>query len=196
MIKASKILIWVGMIIQFYLIYPIFVGWFALKKIDEAASRDDLQTMGIITAVFCSALGGVLMLCIKDEELNEKKSFGSPIIQKCKELITTYESPLLAGEQSCLNNAIKKIKVSLGESSQPMENIEEKAHFLICVTCFNMLSSGEYHIIYGSLNPFTSSAIMKVYKKSAEWLLNNGCFTQEEFDTHNKDLRNNIATVG
>ena len=67
---AAKVFIWIGMILQFFLIYPIVLGIFALKKINSATSKDELQTQGIFTTLFCSLLGGIFMLCIKDEELN------------------------------------------------------------------------------------------------------------------------------
>ena len=69
--KAAKVFIWVGMILSFYLIYPIIVGAIALKKIDTARSRDELVGMGIITILFCSTLGGVFMLLLNDEQLAE-----------------------------------------------------------------------------------------------------------------------------
>ncbi len=71
--STAKIFIWIGMIIQFYLIYPIIVGVIALKKIDESKTKSDLQLMGILTAILCSLLGGIFMLCIKDDELIEKE---------------------------------------------------------------------------------------------------------------------------
>ena len=69
MSKAAKIFIWIGMIIQFFLIFPIVIGVLALNKINQAKSKNELQTLGVLTTLFCSALGGVFMLCIKDEEL-------------------------------------------------------------------------------------------------------------------------------
>ena len=71
--QATKVFIWIGMILQFFLIYPIVVGIFALKKLKEATSKDDLKSMGIITALFCSLIGGICMLNIKDEELVTNK---------------------------------------------------------------------------------------------------------------------------
>ncbi len=69
---ASKVFIWIGMVLTFYLIFPIVVGVLALTKIGEAKSKEELKTMGILTALFCSTLGGIFMLCIKDEELTPK----------------------------------------------------------------------------------------------------------------------------
>lgn len=69
--KASKVFIWLGMIFQFFLIYPIVIGVLALKKINRASTREELQTFGIITTLFCSLLGGVFMLCIENEDLKD-----------------------------------------------------------------------------------------------------------------------------
>ena len=66
---SAKVFIWIGMILGGIVIFPIVVGCFALSKINNAKSRDELQTMGILTTLFCSLLGGIFMLCIKDEEL-------------------------------------------------------------------------------------------------------------------------------
>ena len=66
---ASKIFIWMGMILGGVLIFPIVVGILALKKINRAQSFQELQTMGVLTLLFCSFLGGIFMLCIKNEEL-------------------------------------------------------------------------------------------------------------------------------
>lgn len=67
--QTAKVFIWLGMIFQCVLIYPIVIGILALKKIDEAQSTDELKTLGIITTLFCSLLGGLFMLEIKNEEL-------------------------------------------------------------------------------------------------------------------------------
>ena len=68
---ATKVFIWIGMIIGFILIYPLVVGIFALNKLEEAESSKDLQTMGVLTLLFCSLLGGIFMLSIKDFEKRE-----------------------------------------------------------------------------------------------------------------------------
>lgn len=63
---AAKVFIWIGMILQFFLIYPIVIGIFALKKLDNPSSSSDLQTWGLLTVFFCSPIGGILMLSVKD----------------------------------------------------------------------------------------------------------------------------------
>ena len=87
----AKVFIWIGMIIQFFLIYPIVLGVLALKKINSATSSDELKTLGIFTTLFCSLLGGVFMLCIKDDELNGTicTSANGVVVYKKKHI--TYE---------------------------------------------------------------------------------------------------------
>lgn len=72
--QSAKVFIWIGMILQFFLIYPIVVGVLALKKIDESTSKEDLKTLGIFTLFFCSLIGGIFMLNIKDEELSNSSN--------------------------------------------------------------------------------------------------------------------------
>jgi len=67
---SAKVFIWIGMVVQFFLIYPIVIGIFALKKIEESSAKEELQTFGLLTTFFCSFLGGIFMLNIKEDELN------------------------------------------------------------------------------------------------------------------------------
>ena len=66
---AAKIFIWIGMILQFFLIYPIIVGIIALRKIDDAYSASELKGIGVATLFLCSVLGGILMLCMSNSSL-------------------------------------------------------------------------------------------------------------------------------
>lgn len=67
---AAKIFIWIGMIFGAIGIIPLVIGIFALKKINSAKTKDDLTGWGIATVIFCSTLGGILMLCIPENELD------------------------------------------------------------------------------------------------------------------------------
>ena len=87
----AKVFIWIGMIIQFFLIYPIVLGVLSLKKINSATSSNELQTLGIFTTLFCSLLGGVFMLCIKDDELNGAISASNNGVVVYKKKHITYE---------------------------------------------------------------------------------------------------------
>ncbi len=71
--SAAKVFIIIGMILMFFLVFPVVVGFIALKRIDEATSVSELKTISILTLIFCSTIGGILMLSMKDEDLNNKK---------------------------------------------------------------------------------------------------------------------------
>lgn len=66
---AAKVFIILGMILQFYLIFPIIVGAIALSKLNAARAKSELTGIGICTLLLCSLLGGIFMLCISDAEL-------------------------------------------------------------------------------------------------------------------------------
>ncbi len=91
--KAAVVFIWVGMIMQFFLIYPIVVGALALKKLKSANTKNDLQTMGIITTFFCSLLGGIFMLCIPEEEFLGLTHDNKVLITKSKVEVNISENP-------------------------------------------------------------------------------------------------------
>ena len=59
------------MCLTFYLVYPVILGIFAIKKLDNAKSTSELKTWGILSMFFVSTLGGIFMLCVRDDELSE-----------------------------------------------------------------------------------------------------------------------------
>lgn len=67
---AAKVFIIIGIVLEFYLIVPLIVGVIALKKLKRAQNKDELVTIGVLTLIFCSMVGGILMLCIPEEDLN------------------------------------------------------------------------------------------------------------------------------
>ena len=68
-IPASLLfLIFVAYAICIGIILPIY----ALKRIDTAKSKKDLQVWGIIILIFSNLVAGILILLIDDEELNGK----------------------------------------------------------------------------------------------------------------------------
>ena len=66
---AAKVFIILGMIFSFYMILPLIFGFIALKKLKTATKRDELTVIAILTLLFCNVIGGILMLCLKDEDL-------------------------------------------------------------------------------------------------------------------------------
>ena len=66
---AIKVLTIIGMVVGCWWIVPIIVGIFVLKKLEEAKTKSELTTMAILNLLFCNTIAGILMLCIKDEDL-------------------------------------------------------------------------------------------------------------------------------
>lgn len=67
---AAKVFIIIGIVTGFWLIVPLIVGIIALKKLESASSHSELVGIGVVTLIFCSLLGGLFMLLVKDEDLN------------------------------------------------------------------------------------------------------------------------------
>ena len=80
--QAAKIFIIIGMVCQFWLIFPIIVGMMALKKIDTAQSKSELTGTAIATLILCNMIGGILMLCINEKEFpagqQQQMQYGQP----------------------------------------------------------------------------------------------------------------------
>ncbi len=66
---AAKVFIILGMICGFWTILPLIFGIIALKKLKTATKKEELTTSAVLTLLFCNLIGGILMLCLKDEDL-------------------------------------------------------------------------------------------------------------------------------
>jgi hypothetical protein len=51
----------------------MIVGIIALENLKTATSKKDLTTIGILTLIFSSLVGGILMLCLTDDDLKDNK---------------------------------------------------------------------------------------------------------------------------
>lgn len=69
--KAAKIFIIIGMICGFIGILPIVFGCIALKKM-----KTEKPSTGLCVCVllFCNLLGGIFLLCSKEEEYIAKQN--------------------------------------------------------------------------------------------------------------------------
>ena len=68
---VAKVFIIIGMIFQFYLIFPLILGVIALKKLNAAQKADDISTgWKVVILLFVNIIAGILMLCLKDSDLN------------------------------------------------------------------------------------------------------------------------------
>lgn len=66
---AAKVFIILGMICGFWMILPLIFGFITLSKLSSAKSKDELLVWGILDILFCSLAGGIIILCLKDEDL-------------------------------------------------------------------------------------------------------------------------------
>lgn len=71
--KLAKIFLILGICFTFYLVYPIILGVYSIKRLNRAKTVDELRSWGLISLFFVSVIGGVLMLCIRQEELDEAR---------------------------------------------------------------------------------------------------------------------------
>lgn len=66
---AAKVFIIIGMVVGFWSILPLIFGGLALKKLKTATTKSELTVNAILVLLFCNVIGGILMLCMKDEDL-------------------------------------------------------------------------------------------------------------------------------
>ena len=62
---AAKIFIIIGMIVGFWTILPLVFGIIALKQMKTQKPSTGIS---VCVLLFCSLLGGIFLLCSKDEE--------------------------------------------------------------------------------------------------------------------------------
>ena len=74
--KAAKLFIVIGIILGFPLILPLIVGIIALNRLKKATCKDDIKLIAILTLFLCNIIGGILMLCLKDEDFTSSEEQG------------------------------------------------------------------------------------------------------------------------
>ncbi len=67
--SVGSILFMTYFIYMIFLCAPIIVGSIALKKLGSATSKQELTAIAIVTLILCNMVSGILMLCMKDEDL-------------------------------------------------------------------------------------------------------------------------------
>lgn len=89
-----------GCLLFFLFLSPtIIVGIIALYKLNKAKTKKELTVIAIITLIFCNLISGILMLCLKDEDLNPSLKSNEPT----------------AETNAVLNEEISKIKKEMNE---------------------------------------------------------------------------------
>ena len=66
---VAKVFIILAMIGGFWMILPLIFGGITLSKMKTAQSVSELKVWGILDIFFCGLIGGILVLCLKDEDL-------------------------------------------------------------------------------------------------------------------------------
>lgn len=66
---AAKVFIIIGMVCGFWTILPLIFGIMGLKKLKTATRKEELTVTAILVLIFCNLIGGILMLCLKDQDL-------------------------------------------------------------------------------------------------------------------------------
>lgn len=69
LLLAAKVLIIITMILAFWAIFPLVLGIFAIKAIENNENPKDLLTWSIVTLLLVNTIAGILMLVysVKDE---------------------------------------------------------------------------------------------------------------------------------
>lgn len=71
---GCRIFILIGMVLGLFLVFPFVVGIIALIKLEQVKDKNELFHIGIITLLFCSLFGGILLLLISNEQLGISRS--------------------------------------------------------------------------------------------------------------------------
>ena len=86
---AAKVFIIIGMVIGFWMILPLIFGGLAISKINSATQKEELVGFGVCALLFCSMVGGILMLCIPESELNPANTTKTSTVDVTSESATT-----------------------------------------------------------------------------------------------------------
>lgn len=65
---AAKVFIILGMIGGAIAILPLIFGGITLSKMGKATCKADMTVWGILDIFFVGLIGGILILCVSDEE--------------------------------------------------------------------------------------------------------------------------------
>lgn len=84
----TRVFIIIGMILGGWLIFPLIVGCIVLSKFENAKDIKELKVISIICLLFCSLVGGILMLSLTNKDLNSDNiNSDSKIVNNKKETI-------------------------------------------------------------------------------------------------------------
>lgn len=162
------------------------IGGVALIAVGVILLIENTDSFPFLIVLF---VAGIILIAFAFHKEKDPKQI---LLQRCNDLIDLYEAtPCKA--------AVMQIAKKISESNIDLagKDADKVAHFFLMNQTAKMLSSGQYHIGYGQLNPIgLSPSIRKLHDKCADWLLEKGYITKDELNEHEKLLREAISTVG
>lgn len=135
--EITRVFIIIGMIFGGFLIFPLIVGCIVLSKFENAKDIKELKVISIICLLFCSQVGGILMLSLTNKELNydnennklkkveyKEELYGgtymSDLNNKITELTKLHEDGMITDEE--FKAAKEKLFDEYIKSNSPSEN--------------------------------------------------------------------------
>ena len=68
--QATQTIVSYAVMMIIYVI-SLFIGFYALEKMKTATRADELKAIGFLTLFLFNLVAGILMLCVKDDDLNK-----------------------------------------------------------------------------------------------------------------------------
>ena len=68
---CAKVFLIIGMCLTFYLVLPLIFGIITIKKLDTVLTRGEIIPWGVLSIIFVSQIGGILVLCMSDDHFRE-----------------------------------------------------------------------------------------------------------------------------
>ncbi len=66
---AAKIMLILGIVFQFWLIFPLVIGILAYKRLDTAQDVSEIKGLGITVLLLVNLIAGILMLMMTNDDL-------------------------------------------------------------------------------------------------------------------------------
>lgn len=135
--------------------------------------------------------------------LSQKKNMNR-LLNICLDLIDEYEShndnfaPSCKSDlQKILKQKIKASKSEIAEWKDYDTDYIKIANTMLHNTCGDLLTSGQYHLYMGILNPMScANNLHTIYKKTLEYAVKSHLLTSDEAEEQYKELLHCISIVG
>lgn len=105
-----------GLILILYIVFSLVIALYAKTKLDEATKKDELLGIGILTLLFCNMIAGILILCLRDEDLSDN------IVSNKN----TDTSPNLTNKDEDIYEKLKRLKKMFDEGIIDEEIYQKK----------------------------------------------------------------------